>query len=311
MTAVTYPVNSALSGKVDHGGVTRSGATRIAHRSLRSHRNPTAWLAGLLDATGAARVGRQWQCVVHGRSGNHAVSLSVGERKDGAGAWIYCHAGCDLRVLLDQLHLVRADLRDPPPVTPEQHAKAWRLPHVFPPPRPERHEGPLPGWVAREIVEHAYGDPAPVAWKVRERNAAGAKRLHWESTNPHDERVPGLLGRREAELPLYRIREVRMAIGARELVVLAESESSVDALCAAGIYATTWAGGASSPPLERLTADLGGAYTDVLLVPDNDDAGIACAQRIVRALPGARVQLGEPGEDARDVLARRGTRWFR
>jgi hypothetical protein len=269
---------------------------------------PAEWLADLLDATGAARVGRKWQCPVHGLDGEHAVALSVGPRKDGEGAWIYCHAGCELTALLQELHLTRADLRNPPPVEPARHAKAWRLARQFPPPKVDRGDGGA-GWVAASIVEHPYGDPTSIAWKVRERNAAGAKRMRWESLNPRGERVPGLLGRSESDMPLYRIREVRMAIAMDETVVLVESESSVDALAKAGIYATTWAGGASSAPTARLRHDL--ADANVLLVPDYDDAGLACAERIVTALPSARVQLGDPNEDARDILARVGPEWFR
>ena len=264
--------------------------------------DPAVWLAGLLDATGAARIGRKWQCVVHGRSGEHAVALSVGMRKDGTGAWIYCHGGCGLTVILAALRLSRADLRNPPPVPPARHAVAWRLAHAFPPPRSDR--GGDAGWVATSITEHPYGDPETIAWKVRERNAAGSKRIHWESRNPRGERVPGLLGRREADLPLYRIREVRMAIAMEETVLLVESESSVDALAKAGLYATCWAGGAGSCPLNLLQREL--ADADVVLIPDHDEAGLKVAAQIHQVLPSARQVLGEPGEDARDLLQRLG-----
>lgn len=268
--------------------------------------DPAAWLAGLLDATGAARVAGKWQCPAHGRTGEHSAALAVGTRQDGTGAWLWCHAGCELRTLLDALHLTRADLQHPPPVAPARHAAAWRLAHQFPPPK--RGDDSGAGWVAVSIAEHPYGDPTSIAWKVRERNAGGAKRMRWESLNPRGERVPGLLGRSEADAPLYRIADVRPGVWAGETVVLVESESSVDALIKAGLYATTWAGGAGSPPLGLLAAELGAAA--VLIVPDNDAAGRACAERLTVALPSARVQLGEPGEDARDVLARCGVRWF-
>lgn len=285
---------------------------RISTRTTRTTRkpavDPSAWLADLLAVIGARRIGRKFQCPVHALTGEHTVALATGPRTDGTGAWIHCHAGCELDAVLRALHLTRADLRNPPPVTPARHAKAWKLTRPFPPPKMERGDEGA-GWVAVAIAEHAYGDPTPFAWKVRERNAAGTKRMHWVSLNPRGEKVPGLLGRSEADMPLYRIREVRMAVAMEEPIVLVESESSVDALSKAGIYATTWAGGASSPPLARLSGELGGAR--VLLVPDNDEAGLACRDRIVRVLPEAEVRLGEQGEDARDILARCGSEWFR
>ena len=114
--------------------------------------------------------------------------------------------------------------------------------------------------------------------------------------------MPGLLGTRESDLPLYREDEVRMAVAAGEVVVLCESESSCDALH--GVYATTWAGGAASPPLETIARVLDGV--DVVIVPDHDDAGFACLERLASALPQAHVLVGQPGEDARDLYQRLG-----
>jgi hypothetical protein len=93
-----------------------------------------------------------------------------------------------------------------------------------------------------------------------------------------------------------------MAAAAGETVVLCESESSCDALH--GVYATTWAGGAGSPPVETLTRVLTGV--DVVIVPDHDDAGLACLERLVLALPHARVLLGRAREDAKDLYTRLG-----
>jgi hypothetical protein len=67
--------------------------------------------------------------------------------------------------------------------------------------------------------------------------------------------------------------------------VVVESESSVDALIRAGIYATTWAGGATSPNLGRLASVLAGA--EVLVVPDNDPVGRSCGTDVSAALTSA------------------------
>ena len=120
--------------------------------------------------------------------------------------------------------------------------------------------------------------------------------------------MPGLLGRRQLDLALYRQRDLTPALAdPDEPILLVESESSVDALTAAGFYATTWA---AAPPARQLAHVLGD-HPAVVMVPDNDPAGIACATRIVLAegldrSPIRRTLLGEPGEDARDLLNRVG-----
>ena len=265
------------------------------------------WLAGLLTELGATRRGHKFQCPSHGLVGEHSPALALRRGPDGT-ALAYCHGGCDTRSVLAALRCPLARLYRPATMSPAEYARTFLEGVTFPPPRDEPGGGGT-GWIAVSIDEHPYGDPTTWAWKVRERNKAGAKRMRWESLNPRGERVPGLLGRSECDMPLYRIREVRMAVAMEETVVLVESESSVDALGKAGVYATTWAGGAASAPLARLHSDLSAA--SVLLVPDHDEAGLACAERIVRALPAARVQLGAPGQDARDVLAAAGAGWFR
>lgn len=136
----------------------------------------------------------------------------------------------------------------------------------------------------------------------------GAKECRWEALNPHGEWVPGLLGARESELPLYRESDVVMGIAAGETALLVESESSVDAL--RGWYATTWAGGAGSPAVDTIRRVLA-EHARVVIVGDNDDAGRACAEKLARALPLARVLFSDvDGEDARDLYARVGAEEF-
>ncbi len=116
---------------------------------------------------------------------------------------------------------------------------------------------------------------------------SGSKDLRWYTVRGGVS-IPGLLGVPVSALPLYQEREVRMAVGAGEIVVVCESESSVDALCGAGIYATTWAGGAATPQVDRLAHVLRGAR--VVLVPDHDAAGLACADLVGTALEAAGIR---------------------
>jgi hypothetical protein len=266
-----------------------------------------AWIEGLLAAIGAARgAGRQgkWQCPVHGRVGAHTVALGVGTRTDQTGAWVYCHAGCSAYDILRDLGLTMAHLRHPPPVPPERHVHALRLKVGFPAPKAGSGSPRELGY--KHEAFHDYGDRFR---KERLRHpVTGVKTLQWEARNHRGEWVPDLLGTREADLPLYRERDVVKGIALGETVLLVESESSVDALT--GWYATTWAGGASSPPLDTLARVLG-THDRIVVIADADDAGRRCAAQLRTALPLSRiVQSDVDGEDARDLYTRLGPTKF-
>lgn len=266
------------------------------------------WLEGALAAIGAAKgpgCAGKWQCPAHARDGEHSVALSVGTRRDGTGAWVMCHAGCSMHEVLRALNLTAAHLQRPPAVTPAQHVAAWRIPVGFPAPKAGT-SGTDAELGYRFEAYHPYGDRFR---KERLRHPrTGVKKMKWEVKNDKGEWVPGLLGAREADMPLYRERDIRAAIAMSEPVVLCESESSVDAM--KGIYATTWAGGASSPPLEtvaRVLAD----YDRVVVIPDNDEAGLKCARILRGVLPRAAFIVSDvKGEDAKDLYRRLGVTEF-
>jgi hypothetical protein len=289
-------------GKFPAGAGTSPGSPVVPGPAADT--DPARWVRDLLQALGSARHGKKLQCPAHGLTGEHTVSLSV-ETGDHGRCLIYCHAGCTWRDVLRALKLPPSALTVRPPTPPARHARAY-LPRIaFPPPKAGGGSAPERGF--RFESEHPYGDDV---WLVRLRHPSGAKEITWESRNPHGERVPGLLGRRTRDLPLYREREVRMAVAAYETVVVVESESSVDALRKAGLYACTWAGGAGAPNTDRLAGVLAHAE-NVVIVPDMDAAGIECLAKIRPVLPSARVVVGDEGEDARDLLVRIGPDAFR
>lgn len=274
---------------------------------------PSQWLREVLALAGSQHVRGKFQCPVHGLDGAHTPSLAVGDRRDGAGAWVHCHAGCEPREVLHALRLTRPDLATLPARTPAEHVRAWRLALPFPPPKLAA-SGSLGERGFRFEREHPYAvwaDPTtPVAWKERYRHVSGLKEIRWESRNPRGERVPGLLGRSQSDLLLYRYADWRVGAAAGEAIHLVESESSVDALMRAGLYATCWAGGAGDPPEAQLRYLLGPLDDQVVVVPDRDAAGVECARRLHAWLPAARLLLGAPGEDARDLLGRLGPGGF-
>lgn len=277
---------------------------------LLGQQTPRGQFEALLRLAGATKSGKKWQCPGHGLEGLHAHALDVDENRAGR-LLLNCYAGCDVKAILDGFRLPYSALACALPVRAEVWYASMLYDLKFP--AAKTASGSLASQGFRFEADHGYAHwKTPrdeVAWKMRYRHRSGAKEIRWESLNPAGERVPGLLGRRQDRLALYRQADIAMAIGAGETVTLAESESSVDALNSAGLYATTWCGGAGDPPISQLAYVLGEAK--VLLVPDHDDAGLSYVEAIVEALPHARVQLGEPGEDARDILKRTGPEWFR
>ncbi len=273
----------------------------------RGDADPFRWFEALLTAVGAQQVGRKWQCPSHATTGEHTASLRLARGDDGR-LLLFCHAGCDFRDVLRALQLPGSALMTAPPTKPEVHARFYLRKLTFPEPK----AGGSPADRGfRFEAEHPYGVPEPYAWKIRLRHpTTRAKEVSWESLNSKGERVPGLLGRRQADFPLYHEREIRMAIAADEVVIVCESESSADALVKTGWYATTWAGGAADPPVSRI-AELLGRHPNALLIPDNDDAGRRCAEKLIRGAAVQHLLLGNEGEDARDLLVRLGPAEFR
>lgn len=267
------------------------------------------WIERVLAALGSAKRGAKWQCPAHGRTGEHSCSLGVGTRHDGNGAWIECHGGCRPQQVLAAMGLSMWHLENPPQIKPERFVRLKKLVVGFPAPKDPEGSPRQLGY--RHETFHYYGHRHR---KERLRHPqTGQKTLQWESQNDRGEWVPGLLGAREQDMPLYREPDIVQGMSAGEPILLVESESSVDAL--RGWYATTWAGGASSPPLttiRRVLLD----HRPVVIIPDNDEAGLKCSQKLSNALPNADIRIPDnDGEDAKDVFKRMSTaafyRWVR
>ncbi|MDN5918672.1 MAG: hypothetical protein L0I76_26845 [Pseudonocardia sp.] len=262
------------------------------------------WFVALLDAVGSGPIGKRVrQCPGHG---DGAPSLSVGRGEDGR-VLLHCHAGCDTRKVLAALRCPMARLFKPATTTPVRFARMFCGGLTFPP-LDMRGSGHPGGRGYRFESEHPYGDRW---WLIRHRHpVTGAKELSWECRNPDGLRVPGLLGTPTAALPAYMAAEVGKAVAMGEPVLLVESESSVDALMRAGWYATTWAGGAASVQVRPLRAVLAD-YPHTVVIPDHDDPGLAALATLRTAGLAPHVLMPDPGEDARELLARVGPGAFR
>jgi hypothetical protein len=280
-----------------------------------------AWLDELLDLLGSQPAsGDPRQCPVRGHGqgrGDRHPSLSL---FTGCALWtptnrhhcdtpcqpvarLHCHADCKPGDILRALRLHPDALRLAVSFTPAEHIARARLQIDFPPIEnlgwPKR-RGQHP--TARGYHLAAVHDYPPSWFVERWRNKAGDKELIWWTRQPTGD-VPGLLGARFGDLPLYREAEIRQATALGEPVLIVESESSVDAL--KGWFATTWAGGATAVQINTLTAVLGG-YPHTVVIPDHDDAGLRALARLRAYGLAPHVLLPALGEDARDMCQRLG-----
>jgi hypothetical protein len=278
------------------------GDLKTAVRQTRETPKPGGaftWFIGLLDAAGSGPIGKNTstrQCPAHH---DEHPSLSISEAADGR-VLLFCHGGCGWQTVLAALSLPPRYLHTPPPVAPADYARAF-VRATFPPLATRPGRSPQAAGYRLAAI-HDYGPQHRVLrWRKGTR-----KTLAWETLRGGCW-LPGLFGTPTSALPLYREPDVRKAVALGEPVLLVESESSVDAL--SGWYATTWAGGASSVQISRLTQILGG-YPHIVVVPDHDPAGLACLATLRAHRLAPHVLLPAAGEDARDLHTRVGTAAF-
>lgn len=176
---------------------------------------------------------------------DHRQSLSISVGKDDR-VLLYCHAGCDPRVVLEQLQLSWGDL--------------------------------FPTKEAADLViaEYEYRDLDGRLLFVVERRAG--KRFLQRRPLADGTWAWNLDGTPRA---LYRLRKVRDAIAADRYVFVAEGEKDVHTLEGLGFVATTAPGGAGKWR-DEYTEQLVGAK--VVVLPDNDDPGHDHAIKLMAAL---------------------------
>jgi putative DNA primase/helicase len=257
------------------------------------------WLCDYLSAAGSVNIGKLWQCPSHADS-YPSMSVEVGD--DGR-ALIYCHAGCDFGEVCNGLGLDAHLLFEEHPWNAKRVYQANPIKPTFSKVSFAGHSGGKKGRMSFHIQHHQF---TPSIRLERVKFEDGSKQCKWQVLEG-DTWYYSQEGKINLEeLPLYREKEVIQGSFMDEIVVLCESESSVDALFNIGIYATTWAGGASQPKLSRLKEVL--KDMRVLWVPDNDPAGLKCSATIEQELkPEVRqwqTFIGAEGEDAKDLVKR-------
>ena len=174
---------------------------------------------------------------------DHRASLSIGRGDDGRCWLLKCHAGCGLDAILAAMHLERRDLF--PRTDTRQRAEI--------------------------VAEYDYTDEqdvllyqsirlAPKDFRQRRPDGRGG----WDWSVSGVRRV------------LYRLH----ALPRQKTVFIVEGEKDADRLAELGLTATTNAGGAGKwrdAYTEQLTA---AGIQQVIVIPDNDDAGIKHARAV-------------------------------
>ncbi len=190
---------------------------------------------------------------------DHNASLSVSTGKDGK-IIMKCHAGCDLRDILNALNLTESDLfQEPMQPKVVQHDK-WEL-----------------------IARYNYTDENGcfLFQKTRWKTAHG-KTFSWSHK---DQSGNWKRGRGGHEPVLYNLWEITGA----DTVYLVEGEKDVETLKALQLVATSPPDGAASDWQPRYTESLKGKT--VYIIQDNDAPGKAFARKAANALYGVAKQV--------------------
>lgn len=196
----------------------------------------------------------------------------------------HCHAGCDHRHLETSL----------PPEAARIARQTWGVNTVellLPRHKPRQPDPANGAWDARYNYHDEHG--GLVFYKLRHDRPDGKRFVQY--------RPDGTKGRDGYPGILYRLPDVLAAKQARDPIFIVEGEKDADRLAELGLTATTNADGAGKWSPELHGKHLEGA--DVVVIPDNDNPGVAHADTIVETLAGIAASvrylilpIGEKGD---------------
>lgn len=244
---------------------------------------------------GASRSGSNWSCKCPAHEDRRS-SLSITQNFGGK-LLVHCHAGCDPIEVISHLKAhglwPNAIAKAEPVAIPPPKAKI-ELPPATP---------PAPAGRAKIVATYDYTDEhgellyqalryEPKDFRQRAPNADGT----WSWSIKGVRRV------------LYRLPEVMEAVAQGRTVYICEGEKDVEAARALGLVATCNAMGADNGSgnkwFDEFAQPLAGA--DVVVIPDQDDAGMRHAERVISTLRGTckRVLVVNPatGKDLADWI---------
>jgi hypothetical protein len=205
------------------------------------------------------------------------ASLSVAESETGDKILLKCHAGCETERIVAAMGRRMSDLFNGRPLERSEIAKTYDYTDE-----------------AGQLLYQTVRMVPKGFWQRRPDGHGG-----W---------VADMKGVRRV---LYRLPELLEAVACEKRVFIVEGEKDADALAAHGLCATTNVGGAG-----KWTAEYSDVLkdSDVVILPDNDEAGRNHAQKVAEALYGKakRITILElpdlpPKGDASDWLQNGGT----
>lgn len=232
----------------------------------------------------AKRCGKNWiaRCPAHD---DRRASLSIGIGDDGR-VLIHCHAGCTPEAVASALGLALADLmpadggRIGRSANPRPIQKVSKSKH-----REDDQEVYATSHDAIGELEHRYG-PYSATWTYHDANGEPVGMIvRWDTAGGKDIRPVSktakgwIIGGMPEPRPLYRLPELLARPSERAYVC--EGEKAADAATTIGLLATTSPHGCESAGKADWTPLAG---REVVILPDNDDAGQRYAQDVTAIL---------------------------
>lgn len=196
-------------------------------------------------------------------------SLSIGLNEAEGKILLNCFAGCKTEDILNAVNLTLKDLflNEQSPLDWEKIAIDYYTKQ---------------GWTPEAVYRYDHGEYGDGLIKVRYRQPNGDKSFRWMRPNPDNPNGKYILNRNGTKERLYRTNTPLPSATA----FLTEGEKDADTLTRlTGIPAYSPPDGATAYWREEYTRQMKG-YTNVIISPDNDEAGKSFADMVSQSLQG-------------------------
>ncbi len=265
------------SAAVDALPAETGNAVQPVYRPIRHYSDSPAVQNVLMSLDKVTKPGSGWTARCPAHDDRHP-SLSISEGDDGR-ILLHCHAGCTVPDIVEAFGLVMSDL------FPPQHAvdydREYELadePVVLPNARRWDEwdtgvsflEEDLGSHTQHWVYQDAEGRDVGVVVRWDGDDGKTFRPLHLAHGG-------WMVGAMPDPHPLYRLPSFAQA----DRVYVCEGEKATDAACAVGLVATTSCGGAKAAAKSDWSPLAG---KEVVLVPDNDDAGEAYVEDVMALL---------------------------
>lgn len=211
------------------------------------------------------------------------IKASLAARQMADRQVLHCFAGCSFEAITAALGLTQSDFFNGHRNGHHKNGTSAAPLKTVDKPRSTELVGPVT--TTRYQIKDVDGTVFAVHCREDGRDAQGnrSKRMWWETPDGK----PGLGGVKAANLPLFGSELLRDE-PPETTVVVVEGEKAARSLVRRGIVALGTVCGASSTPSDHVLQCLK-PFTDVILWPDNDDAGRKHMSRVRTALSGIGV----------------------